>query len=804
VSAVTVPTLPAPEVDDGLEALLGDGDAMAADPLWRLASRGFEPRHESFYETLYSLTNGEFGVRHTVDFDERATVPGFFARGVYGPGVGVRQLVNLPNWLPLGARVDGLALAPGNPGAGGFRRVLDLRAGVVRWGWTEASPDGWHAEVRCAALAHATLPEIGLLAGSIRWSALEGVVELDNVVDCRFGNAYHGGFIPEIVFNSNFTARRVDAGPTGVIAVVRLVDDSTSVVVASELSTRSPLVEREFRERLRIGRRFVVSTGEAGELRFVKTAAIAASSSRRVARHRAGKAIARAAASTARRLYARHAAEWERRWSSGDVVIDGDPEAQSAMRFALFHLLQNQSGAKTFNLGARALSSEYHSGHFFFNTELYVAGYWRLRRPSVARAFLRFRYEGLDAARATARENGFDGAWFPESGDDLGRIAGAHVLVDYRTGEPFYEWSVKEVVHLGCDVTYSLARYLECTRDNAFLHRYGMEMALEAARFALSRMTWDAGAGRFDVRSVMGMDEYHYHVDNNFFTNHMFEWSLRWAAETAERMRAEAPAGWRRLSERIGVTDDEIAGLRRAADLVREPRRRPGSLVYEQHDGYFDLENATDRPKLAAGDSRARLTADEAAASFNLLNFQTQLGRQGDVVMVMSMFPDAFTEAEIAANFDYYEPRTSHESSLSASPHGLVAARLGRVETAYDFFRRATGYNLEFRPRRDYRNGIHLAAYAGAWQVLLEGFAGVRLDGDTVTVRPRLPERWTRLALDFAYRGWRLHLDVAEGRTTVRVREEGPRRLYLRDGGDRRRAHAGAAITLDAISEAGD
>ena len=462
-----------------------------------------------------------------------------------------------------------------------------------------------------------------------------------------------------------------------------------------------------------------------------------------------------------------HLSLWSRIWSEHEVTVQtAQGRTDLGMKYAVFQLLQHGLGAVNRANGtlspARGLTSTYHSGATFFDTELHKCMFWIWNEPDVAKALIDYRYNSLQRALEFARASGFSGARFPEASNDLGQENGPHYVLSYPDQSIRREWSVDEVLHISADVCYAVNHYWKVTGDDAFMASRGYEMLIESARFAASVLQWSEVKQAYVVNSVMGPDEYHYHVDNSFFTNYMLRWCIRLVLSLCDRPRFP------------GLPEAEHRRLQSIADNVYLPWITVGGVsIPEEFEGYAALPDTRLRINKKRGPQFADETERESAEK--LQNFDSQLIKQADIILLMSMFPDDFPEGVKRAAFDYYEPRTVHESSLSYGPHAVVAAHLGKTQISADFIARATRYNLDFTPVDEYSNGLHLSAYAGAWQGLVEGLSGLDIGSGQLAFRPRLPAQWDAYHFTLQFRSQRLRVSVlGDGELEIR---QGDRQL---------------------------
>jgi trehalose/maltose hydrolase-like predicted phosphorylase len=458
-------------------------------------------------------------------------------------------------------------------------------------------------------------------------------------------------------------------------------------------------------------------------------------------------------------LLREHRRAWARRWDEADVVVEGDPDLQRSIRFALFHLMASVGGDGEAAVGARGLTGSAYRGHVFWDSDVFVLPFLAATHPAAARAMLEYRVRRLPAAREAARRLGRRGARFPwESAADgvdvtppSARLATGE-LVRIRTGE------LEE--HIVGDVAWAAACYIDWTGDEEFAAGPGRELFVETARHWASRVRFDAD-GRAHIYGVIGPDEYHEPVDDNAFTNVLARWNLRRAAALAGLDRAER-------TQWLAAADALVDGLDHA------------SGIYEQFAGFFDLEplvieEIAPRRPIAAD---LLLGAERTAAA--------QVLKQADVLMLHHLLPDEVAADSLVPNLDFYEPRTAHGSSLSPAIHAALFARAGRYRAALEALRIAARIDLDDLTTST-AGGLHLATIGGLWQALAFGFAGVRPRGDGLHVDPRLPTEWNALELRLRFRGVPLCLRLgrdgvsAEGTSwAVRERDGGHWEVTLR------------------------
>jgi trehalose/maltose hydrolase-like predicted phosphorylase len=453
-------------------------------------------------------------------------------------------------------------------------------------------------------------------------------------------------------------------------------------------------------------------------------------------------------------LLAEQRSVWAARWADADIRIEGDVEMQRAVRFALFELMAHAPDRGEAAIGARGLTGSKYRGHVFWDTDVFVLPFLAATNPRGARAILEYRVRRLDAARAAAREAGLAGAWIPwESAQD-----GRDVTPDWIIGAdglPLHVLTGKHELHIVSDVAWAAATYADWTGDHAFAAGPGRELLIETARFWASRFEL-AADGSAHLSGVIGPDEYHNLITDNAFTNIMARWNLRraaaWGDATAGRVgrggagtiapEAAERRAWIELADRI------VDGFDRA------------SGIYEQFRGFFALE-----PVKIAELATRPLSGEVFFGRDRVAG--TQCVKQPDVLMLYHLIPEELVPGTLAANLDFYDPRTAYGSSLSPGIHAALMARAGRTEDALAALRLTAFLDLDDEAARS-ADGLHIATLGSLWQAIVLGFAGLRPAGDELILDPHLPSGWSALEVPFRLRGRRVRIRIEQDRLKLR------------------------------------
>ncbi|HIT74948.1 MAG TPA: glycoside hydrolase family 65 protein [Candidatus Avipropionibacterium avicola] len=428
-------------------------------------------------------------------------------------------------------------------------------------------------------------------------------------------------------------------------------------------------------------------------------------------------------------------------WARADVEVVGRPDLQQAIRWNLFQVLQASARAEQSGIPAKGVTGSGYEGHYFWDTEIYVLPFLTYTSPDTARNALRFRYQMLDAARRRAQEMAQRGALFPWR-----TINGEEASAYYAAGTAQY--------HIDADVAFALCRYVEASGDDAFLLDEGVEILVETARMWADLGFWrHNGSRRFEIHGVTGPDEYTTVVNNNLFTNVMARYNLVKAAQTVRRLELSEPQAHARMLARLAVTEDEVEEWERAALGMFVPYDE-GLGIHPQDEHFldrevWDLERTPDsnRPLLLH--------------YHPLVIYRFQVIKQADVCMALFLQGDQFTLDEKRADFEYYDPITTGDSTLSAVVQSIIASEVGYQEMALDYFHQSLYVDLADL-HHNATDGVHVASTGGVWATLVYGFGGLRDHHGTIDFDPRLPEGWEGLRFTLQVHGQSLAVDLSQ------------------------------------------
>lgn len=729
--------------------------------LWSLSTdeHGGDPESIMRRGNVYQIANGYMGYRGTLDESGPAHCVGVTLAGLYDRvGSGWREPVNAPNAAYTRVSLDGVELSALEGRVRRHRQVLHFAAAVFERE-TVFGGRGKALTLKSTRFLSAAVPNLGVVQVSITCDQ-PAEVTIRTGID---GNIWdlNGPHLP---------ALRGEAHDDVLVMQGRTGELQKRVAVAEAASIDFGIATQEVRENRNL--RVIHLRAEPGETytvtkyfavftdqdRLTGSPMEAAVAAVRAAR-RAGYARCRAA----------HDAEWAGRWRQCDVRIEGDDEAQHALRYSILQLLMvAPPKGSAYSIAARALSGQVYKGAVFWDTEMFMLPFFLHSYPEKAVELLRYRIRTLDGARRKAKTEGpgYRGAFYAWESQDTGDDACMYCNI----GDPFTGRDIRthfrdKQVHISGDVAIALWTHFRVTGDDALLLEGGAEVILECARFYLSYIYYKQDKRRYEVVDVTGPDEYHERVNNNAFTNAVVKETFAIAKATAAYLRKTHPKAWRALARKTGITRElSLFGAAERRLYVPQPAAKSG--VIEQFDGYFQLKDCTvEQVKSKMVHPNEYLGAAQGLA------VPTKVIKQADVIMLLNLFKRRYPARIKQANWEYYEPRTEHGSSLSACAYALVAAEFGRLDFAYQYFLKTAKIDLEAKYKvfvgTVFTGGSHPAANGGAWMTAVFGFGGVHADERRLTLSPRLYPKWKALEFALVYRGDRFRVRIAADTVTL-------------------------------------
>jgi alpha,alpha-trehalose phosphorylase len=748
---------------------------------WRILERGFSRRWMGNAETIFSLANGFLGMRGTFEEGRPGIEPATFLNGfhetwpivhaeeAYGFARTGQTIINAPDATLLKLYVDDEPLYLPTARLTEYERELDFRQGVLRRELNWSTPAGKQVRVRTQRLVSLDQRHIGAIQYDLELDTDAPLVissQLLNRQDSRavdeprsggsdprraraFGHrvltaADHHDEAHRIVTGYRTTNSRMTLG----VGVDHLIETDNPWQMSStwgeDLSKVVFTIDARAGVPIRVTKFFTYHTSRAVPPRELVD--------------RARRTLDRALRDGFSALVSGQERYLEEFWYRSDVQVEGPRRVQQAIRWNIFQLCQASARAETSGIPAKGLSGQAYEGHYFWDTEIYVTPFLTYSSPRITRNLLRFRHTMLPLARERAAELSEQGALFPWR-----TINGEEASAYYQAGTAQY--------HIDADIAYAIKRYADVRGDKDFLCEVGAEILVETARLWVGLGFFSPQTDRFHIHGVTGPDEYTTVVNDNAFTNLMARANLSYAVEVVRWMRDEEPVAFRHLVHETGVEDSEIDAWEAAAEGMFIPFDEERG-IHPQDANFLEKErwDFEGTPK------------DHYPLLLNyhpLVIYRHQVIKQADVVLAMVLLSDQFTIDQKQRNFDYYDPLTTGDSSLSACVQSIVAAEIGYEEKALEYFQYALLMDLA-DVAGNVVDGAHIASTGGVWMTLVYGFGGLRDHDGRLAFDPRLPLPWRALRFPLRYHDRRIEVDLSHERCVFTLAEGEPVSIWFR------------------------
>ncbi|KAA6447627.1 glycoside hydrolase family 65 protein [Bacillus swezeyi] len=715
---------------------------------WKIKTNTFQREHKRLQESLTSLANGYMGIRG--NFEESYTGDthqGTYIAGVWFPDktrVGwwkngypeyFGKVINAMNFIGIDVYVDGEKVDLNQNEIESFDLELNMKEGILRRSAVVRIQDKM---VRIASERFLSLDVAQLCAIHYEAECLtdEAVITLVPYLDGNVANedanyeerfwqeeakgadSHQGHLVAKTVENSFGTPR---------FTVSAVMANMTQGFVSESFKTAGMYAENRYSYETKPGikaslqKMIIVTTSrdfEETEL-LVKGRELLAD-------------ILQQGYEEARQ---RHIAKWKERWAKADIEIQGDDELQQGIRYNIFQLFSAYYGADSrLNIGPKGFTGEKYGGAAYWDTEAYaVPMYLATADPEVTKNLLLYRYHHLEAAKRNAAKLGLKGALYP--------------MVTFIGDECHNEWEITfEEIHRNGAICYAIYNYINYTGDRDYMKEYGIDILVEISRFWADRVHFSKRKNKYMIHGVTGPNEYENNVNNNWYTNLIAAWTLEYTLENLASMPAET-------YRQLGVREDEMAKWKDMIDRMYYPYSEELN-IFIQHDTFLDKELQT----------ADKLEPDERPLYQNWSwdkILRSSFIKQADVLQGIYLFNHRFTLEEKRRNFEFYEPMTVHESSLSPSVHAVLAAELKMEKKALELYKRTARLDLD-NYNHDTEEGLHITSMTGSWLAIVQGFAGMRVANETLSFAPFLPEEWDGYSFKINYRKRLISITVTE------------------------------------------
>ncbi len=742
------------------------------DP-WSIIEEGFDPEYNKISESIFSIGNGMFGQR--ANFEEQysgESLLGNYVAGVYYPDktrVGwwkngypeyFAKVLNAANWIGINISFEGEALDLANCKVEDFRRELNMKEGWLQRTFKATLPSGKQVKVTSTRICSMARNKVGALSYQVTPLNFSGTAEISPYVDVDVMNAdsnYDEKFWNEQgkVASNEFSYVLASTKKTDFWVATGMKFDITGAWEQNEssVSEREKYVQVTATGKVTEGEMFTIQKYAANisSMHFPKDKLV----------EECQKEVNAAASTGFDALVDEHIAVWAANWEMSDIVIDGDVSSQQGIRFNIFQLNQTYTGQdERLNIGPKGFTGEKYGGSTYWDTEAYcLPFYLSTSEQEVAKNLVLYRYKHLQKAIENAQKLGFtDGA-------------ALYPMVTMNGEECHNEWEITfEEIHRNGAIAYAIFDYINYHGDDDYLVDFGLEVLIAISRFWAQRVHWSKHKGQYVMHGVTGPNEYENNVNNNWYTSKMALWTLKYTLEGLEKHKGTDKLN--ALLGKLNFKGSESEKWQHILDnmyLGYDEKRG----VFLQQDGFLDKEVM---PVDDIPDGQRPINQNW---SWDRI-LRSCFIKQADTLQGIYLFEDEFDLETIERNFDFYEPMTVHESSLSPCVHAILASKLGRKEKAYEMYIRTARLDLD-----DYNNdtedGCHTTSMAGTWMAFAKGFAGMRVRNGEVYFSPYLPDQWDGYSFKIKFRQRNLTIKATKGHVTIQNESSEDLGIYLFD-----------------------
>ncbi|AFY32652.1 beta-phosphoglucomutase [Calothrix sp. PCC 7507] len=723
---------------------------------WILIETQFDPEQFHSKETVFTIGNGYLGTRGSFEEGYSRGSPATFIHGVYDDvPVVYTELVNCPDWLPLVVIINGDRFRMDQGEILNYHRQLDLYQGLLTRSICWRSPSGNTIDIQFERFA--SLADQHILGQRLQLKPLnfDGLIEIqasingypENVGFNHWQELEQGKTESGIWLHRRTRSSQIDIGMAAKMGISG-VDTSWQISSAPGYPTFTTTFLANAGQTVIVEKVVTVFTS-----RDINTPVIAAQNKL-------------ALLPDYDTLFDAHEQAWNQVWKSNDILIEGDRTAAFAVRYNLFQLLiAAPKYDDKVSIPAKTLSGFGYHGHIFWDTEIFILPFFIYTQPAIARNLISYRYHTLNGARRKATHYGYKGAMYAwESAVTGDEVTPRWSLPSDFYGEDVRIWCRDREIHISADIAYGVWYYWQATGDDEWMRDCGAEMILDTAIFWGSRVEFNPQFERYEIRGVIGADEYHEFVHNNTFTNRLVQWHLEKALLVYDWLSHNFPEQATQLEQKLHLTSKQRMRWQDIISNIWISSERTTGLI-EQFEGFFQLQD------INLQDYEPRTRSIQAILGIESTN-KHQVLKQPDVLMLLYLMRQSadfpYNQKLLQTNWDYYAPRTdiTYGSSLGPAIHAILAADLGKLTEAYERFMQAAMVDIQDL-RGNTSDGIHAASAGGVWQAIVFGFGGIQFTEKGPVANPHLPPGWTRLKFQLQWRGqlheFDLHEELGQG-----------------------------------------
>jgi len=730
---------------------------------WRIIESQFNPEYNRISESNFSIGNGNFGLRGNFEEDYSGdSLRGTYIAGIYYPDktrVGwwkngypeyFAKVLNAPNWIGIKVLVNGEFLDLSKVAEiHSFTRELDMQHGLLTRKFDVTMSNGIRLEVKSQRFcslsntSHAALKyEIKLISGDgelVVAPYLDGRVTNE---DSNYDQKFWKGISSESIDNVSrlIVKTKKTNFEVGLVSINRVELNGNSLTPDKGKKSKK-FVSADYGQLLKQGETLVVTKQVA-----IHNSLHLRDKKLKVAMDESTHDLK---SSDYESMFNEHKAAWLKKWSESDIIIEGDDSAQQGIRFNIFQLNCTYNGEdERLNIGPKGFTGEKYGGSTYWDTEAYCLPFYQATAPAkVAKNLLIYRYKHLSKAIENAEKLGFSGG------------AALYPMVTMNGEECHNEWEITfEEIHRNGAIAYAIYDYVKYTGDQDYLKEYGLEVLIAISRFWSQRVNWSEAKQAYVILGVTGPNEFENNVNNNWYTNKMAAWCLKYTSEVMELVKGLDVQELKRIYNRTGFSKSELERWLEIVEKMYYPFSEQHK-VFLQQDGFLDKELIS-----ASKLDKAERPIVEHWSWDRIL--RSCYIKQADVLQGFYFFEDDFDTETIKRHFDFYEPLTVHESSLSPCVHSIIAAKIGDENKAYEFYLRTSRLDLDDY-NNDTRDGLHITSMAGTWMSVVKGIAGMRVVGNELIFKPFLPEAWTKYSFKIRFRNVVKQITIVGDNTVI-------------------------------------
>jgi len=728
---------------------------------WSIIEEGFDAERVKSSESLFSIGNGAMGQR--ANFEETytgETFQGSYIAGIYYPDktkVGwwkngypeyFAKVLNAPNWIGIDIEINGENFDLEKcTTVNNFRRELNMKEGWYNRSFEATLQNGTEISVSVRRFLSLNLDEAGFIDYKITPLNKDAKIVYKPYIDAGVSNLdanWEEKFWEPLEIkhseNEAFVTARTFKTHFNVTTFMQnsIFSNGKNLNLTSEKTEKS-------NDKIQFEYAVNVSKDEVSSIQKIGGYTVSLNHDNTLAA--AENVIKEALSKGYDVLFSEQVEAWAKIWEMSDITIDGDVEAQQGIRFNIFQLNQTYLGKDSrLNIGPKGFTGEKYGGSTYWDTEAYcIPFYMATKDQQVARNLLTYRYNQLDKAIENAGKLGFTNG------------AALYPMVTMNGEECHNEWEITfEEIHRNGAIAFAIFNYYRFTGDYSYIPEKGLEVLIAIARFWHQRATYSTHKNQFMILGVTGPNEYENNVNNNFYTNYLAKWCIDYATEQIQKVKSEFASDYDRVMSKVNLDDNEISKWKKVADSMYLP-------FSEEHDVYLQQDGFLDKDLVKVSDLDKSQRPINQKWSWDRI-LRSPYIKQADVLQGFYFFEDHFSTEQLEKHFDFYEPFTVHESSLSPCVHSIQAAVLGKMDMAYTFYLRTSRLDLDDY-NKEVEEGCHITSMAGTWMSIVEGFGGMRVKDDALHFTPRIPEQWEAYSFKINFRNQILKVCVEANET---------------------------------------